>query len=398
MSKQDIKRIVLAKDKEKSLLRYHPWLFSGAIMDRDKDIKEGDLIDIYSCDGRFLAKGFWQNDSIAVKIISFERENINEDFFVQRIENAVAYRHSIGLFNDDNSNIFRLVNGEGDLLPSLIVDYYDGLLIVQFHSVGMYLYKNEIVHALQKSLGNNCKAIFNKSSSTLPKKGGVFSKDEFIFGYLPDNYTAKENNCKFLIDYNQGQKTGFFIDQKENRKLLQTISANKIVLNAFCYTGGFSIAALKGNAQSVTSVDISKRAMEICQRNIDLNFNNTSHEILICDVLDYLDKMPVNHYDIIVLDPPAFAKHTKNLSHGLKGYRIINQKAMEKVKKGGFILTFSCSQIVSIQDFTTMIFSAAAWSKRNVRIVKHLFASADHCQNIYHPEGEYLKGYLLSIN
>jgi 23S rRNA (cytosine1962-C5)-methyltransferase len=392
------KSIFLAKNKEKSLLRQHPWLFSGAIQTKSPDINEGDLVNIYSINNTFLAKGFWQNDSIAVKILSFtENEDINEDFFIRKIVNAVAYRHSLGLFNNENSNIFRLINGEGDCLPSLIVDYYNGLLIVQFHSVGMFHHKDIITTALLKVLGDKCKAVFNKSSSTLPQKGKIFSKDEFLYNHLPEMWTAKENDSTYFIDYVFGQKTGFFIDQRDNRNFLTTLSKDKVVLNAFSYTGGFSLAALRGQAKEVTSIDISKRATTICQKNIDLNFQNPKHTILTLDVLVYLDNIPKNFYDIIVLDPPAFAKHKNNLSHGLKGYRAINQKAIEKIKSGGYIFTFSCSQVVSLSDFTTMLFSAAALAKRNVRIVKHLFASADHCQNIYHPEGEYLKGFIVYV-
>lgn len=390
-----MKKITLLKGKEKSLQRKHPWLFSGAIYKRDKSLKEGDIVEVYSYDNEFLAIGCWQNETIAIKVLTFEKEEINQEFFIKKINKAIKYRKSLGLFDNKENTMFRLINAEGDGLCGLIADWYEGNIVLQFHSVGMYLNKNFIINALI-SLLPEIKTIFSKSSSTLGKDKN--SKDEFLYNESKENYfIALEDSCKFLIDYKEGQKTGFFLDQASNRKLLSQLAKDKKVLNCFSYTGGFSVVALKGGATFVESVDISQKASDICKKNIEINDFTSKHKMVTEDVLYYLDQIEKNEYDIIVLDPPAFAKHNKDSQKALKGYRNINQKAMQKIKSGGFIFTFSCSQAISSVDFYTMLFSCALLSKRNVRIVRRLPHNFDHPQSIFHPEGEYLKGALLYV-
>ncbi|MBQ9311842.1 MAG: class I SAM-dependent rRNA methyltransferase [Bacteroidales bacterium] len=391
------KKVILGWNRDKSLQRKHPWLFSGAIARQDENIKEGDLVSVYSIEKEYLATGYWQNDTIAVKILTFDEEPIDQKFFNRVISQAVKYRESLGLFSDEKNNIFRLINSEGDFLSGLIADYYDGNIVLQFHSVGMYLMKDFIVKALVDNV-KNLKTIFSKSSSTLPKKENIETKDEFLYSTSEEDYfIAKENDCNFIIDYKEGQKTGFFIDQASNRKLLSSLSKDKKVLNCFGYTGGFSVAALKGGASFVTTLDISKKAIDICNKNIENNSYSSKHEAKVVDVLEYLDNIKKGEYDIIVLDPPAFAKHNRDLVRALKGYRTINKKAMEKIKSGGLLFTFSCSQAVKNEDFITMLFSSAALSNRKVRIVRKLPHNFDHPQSIFHPEGEYLKGVLLYV-
>lgn len=399
-----MKSIILLQNKEKSLQRRHPWLFSGAVAKKDKDIKDGDIVEIFSFSNEYLATGYFQNESIAVKILTFDKEEINQSFFYKRIESAIIYRKTMGLFGDEHNTIFRIVNAEGDFLPGLIVDFYDSHLIIQFHSIGMYLMRDMIVKALVKLLPDT-KFIFSKSSSTMPKSTNIVPKDEFLWVKAEDNrllnnienFVAKENGCSFIIDFKEGQKTGFFIDQQANRKLVSGLSKGKNVLNCFCYTGGFSVAALKGGAKKVDSIDISKKALNICNANVDMNGFLQNHESKCEDVVTYIENVPANTYDMIILDPPAFAKHQKDIRQALKGYRTINQKAMEKIKSGGLLFTFSCSQAVSKEDFLTMLFSCATLANKKVRIVRRLPHNFDHPQSIFHPEGEYLKGFLLYV-
>lgn len=392
------KQAILLDGKEKSLSRRHPWLFSGALKSVEKGVQEGDVVRVFSNKGDFLCVGLWQSGSIAIKILSFEDVEINYGFMVERVRKAVELRRLCRLFDDGDTTIFRLVNGEGDFLPSLIADYYEGLVVLQFHSVGMWRLKEEIVGAFKEVLQSDCKAVFSKSSSTLPKQSGISAKDEFLFGSLPKDWFAKENGLTYRIDYAMGQKTGFFIDQRENRRLVGEYAKGKRVLNAFAYTGGFSLSALKGMAKEVVSLDISARAVEICEKNAEMNFPQSNvHRGEVADVLDYLDTLEKGRFDLIILDPPAFAKHQRNLQQALKGYRAINQKAMEKIAGGGLLFTFSCSQAVSKDDFSTMLFSCAALSGRKVRIIKQLAAGCDHPQSIFHPEGGYLKGTLLYV-
>lgn len=394
----NVKQAILLDGKEKSLSRRHPWLFSGALKSVEKGVQEGDMVRVFSNKGDFLCVGLWQSGSIAIKILSFEDVEVNYGFMVERVRKAVELRRLCGLFDDGDTTIFRLVNGEGDFLPSLIADYYEGLVVLQFHSVGMWRLKEEIVGAFKEVLQSDCKAVFSKSSSTLPKQSGISAKDEFLFGSLPEDWFAKENGLTYRIDYAMGQKTGFFIDQRENRRLVGGYAKGKRVLNAFAYTGGFSLSALKGMAKEVVSLDISARAVEICEKNAEMNFPQSNvHRGEVADVLDYLDTLEKGRFDLIILDPPAFAKHQRNLQQALKGYRAINQKAMEKIAGGGLLFTFSCSQAVSKDDFATMLFSCAALSGRKVRIIKQLAAGCDHPQSIFHPEGGYLKGTLLYV-
>ena len=428
----EYKQIILHEGKEKSLSRLHPWLFSGAIAKTDSDIKEGELVNIFSSFEEYLATGYFQNGSIAVKILTFDKQKINQEFIDRKIHSALQYHKTMGLFDDENNTIFRLVNAEGDFLPGLIVDFYADMLVIQFHSVGMYLMRDMIVASLVKYLPQT-EFIYSKSSSTLPKNNIAVPKDEFLWFNKGDGKTkplsenfykdvalwvATENGCKFSIDFKEGQKTGFFIDQQSNRRLVSELSKDKTVLTCFCYTGGFSVAALKGGAKKVDSIDISKKALNICNANVDMNgFHNKTavtrfedgefaelvaskpiaHESKCEDVVEYIDSIPADTYDMIILDPPAFAKHQKDINKALKGYRTINQKAMEKIKSGGLLFTFSCSQAVSRDDFATMLFSCAALARRNVRIVRRLPHNFDHPQSIFHPEGEYLKGFLLYV-
>lgn len=392
------KQAILLDGKEKSLSRRHPWLFSGALKSVEKGVQEGDVVRVFSNKGDFLCVGLWQSGSIAIKILSFEDVEINYGFMVERVRKAMELRRLCGLFDDGDTTIFRLVNGEGDFLPSLIADFYEGLVVLQFHSVGMWRLREEIVGAFKEVLQSDCKAVFSKSSSTLPKQSGISAKDEFLFGSLPEDWFAKENGLTYRIDYAMGQKTGFFIDQRENRRLVGEYAKGKRVLNAFAYTGGFSLSALKGMAKEVVSLDISARAVEICEKNAEMNFPQSNvHRGEVADVLDYLETLEKGRFDLIILDPPAFAKHQRNLQQALKGYRAINQKAMEKIASGGLLFTFSCSQAVSKDDFATMLFSCAALSGRKVRIIKQLAAGCDHPQSIFHPEGGYLKGTLLYV-
>lgn len=394
----NVKQAILLDGKEKSLSRRHPWLFSGALKSVEKGVQEGDMVRVFSNKGDFLCVGLWQSGSIAIKILSFEDVEVNYGFMVERVRKAVELRRLCGLFDDGDTTIFRLVNGEGDFLPSLIADYYEGLVVLQFHSVGMWRLREEIVGAFKEVLQSDCKAVFSKSSSTLPKQSGISAKDEFLFGSLPEDWFAKENGLTYRIDYAMGQKTGFFIDQRENRRLVGEYAKGKRVLNAFAYTGGFSLSALKGMATEVVSLDISARAVEICEKNAEMNFPQSNvHRGEVADVLDYLETLEKGRFDLIILDPPAFAKHQRNLQQALKGYRAINQKAMEKIAGGGLLFTFSCSQAVSKDDFATMLFSCAALSGRKVRIIKQLAAGCDHPQSIFHPEGGYLKGTLLYV-
>ena len=387
-------KLHLAPGKDKAVMRRHPWIFSGAVRKIVGEPQEGDLVDVVAADGRWLAVGHYQSDSIICKVLSFDTQQVDESFFRERLQSAVAYRERMGFFAEADTNVFRLVHAEGDFMPGLVCDWYNGVLVMQAHSVGMHRLFPMFTELFVDLLGKHgIKSVFDKSSATVP--GGC--EDGYVWGTEPAEWEISEHGNRLLINFFEGQKTGFFVDQRENRHLVETLSAGRRVLNCFGYTGGFSLGALRGGASYVETVDISKKAIELCNRNVQLNFGDgVSHRGVVADVLKYMDEVD-NQFDIIILDPPAFAKNHRSLQQGLKGYRNINQKAMEKIQRGGLLLTFSCSQAVSRDDFQTMCFTAAANAHSQVRIVRQLPHAMDHPVSIYHPEGEYLKGLLLEI-
>ena len=389
-------KIYLKPKKEESLLRFHPWVFSGAIQGMERKPEEGDLVEVYSSDNRFLAIGHYQIGSIAVRVLSFEKRPIDHQFWVDRIRSAYQLRCILGLANTPNNNTFRLIHGEGDALPGLVIDLYANTAVMQAHSVGMHKCRMEIAAALKEVVGDALQNIYYKSETTLPYKADLNSENGYLLGQDVDDI-ALENGLKFYVDWQKGQKTGFFVDQRENRKLLEHYAKGRSVLNMFCYTGGFSFYAMRGGAKLVHSVDSSAKAISLTNRNVELNFpGDLRHEAYAEDAFKYLERMGSN-YDLIILDPPAFAKHKDVLRNALQGYRKLNAIAFEKIKPGGILFTFSCSQVVSKENFRLAVFSAAAQSKRNVRILHQLTQPADHPVNIYHPEGEYLKGLVLYV-
>ena len=390
------KAVILKRGKEESLLRQHPWIFSGAIQRTTGNPEEGEIVTVYTNNNQFIARGHIQVGSIAVRVLTFVDEPINHDFWKRRIATAYDTRCSIGIANRDDNDTFRLIHGEGDNLPGLVVDIYGDTAVMQAHSVGMHINRNDIAAALQDVLGDRIKNIYYKSETILPYKADLNQENGYIVGKSSTN-VATEYGLKFHIDWLRGQKTGFFIDQRENRALLEKYSKGRKLLNMFCYTGGFSIYALRGGAELVHSVDSSSKAIDLTNANAELNFPGDKRHVAYAeDAFDYLEKMGDN-YDLIILDPPAFAKHRDSLRNALIGYRRLNAKAIEKIKPGGIIFTFSCSQAVSKENFRTAIFTAAAMAKRNVRILHQLTQPADHPVNIYHPEGEYLKGLVLYV-
>ena len=393
-----MKRITLQRGKEKSLLRYHPWVFSGAIAKKENGIAEGDIVEVYSSDNQYLATGHYHNSSTCVKVFSFGQVEPDEEFWTEKLANAFNYRRSLGLTDNIETTAFRLVNGEGDFLPGLIIDWYNGNIVLQFHSYGMYRLRDTFVKALLNLFGDKVKSIYDKSSATLPETPGLQAADQLLHGSF-NEVLVRENGVPFYIDIVNGQKTGFFLDQRENRHLVGHYSAGKDVLNLFCYSGGFSAYALKGGARSVDSVDISKKAIELTEKNIaELGTSFAEkHHAFAENVFDFLEKVPDYGYEVVVLDPPAFAKHHKVKDQGIKGYRNLNRLAMRKVAKGGFLFTFSCSQAISKDDFQTIVFSAAAMEGIPLRVVRHLEAGADHPVDIFHPEGSYLKGMLVQL-
>lgn len=387
-----MKKITLHKGKEKSLLRFHPWVFSGAVARMDHGIANGDMVEVCDHDGNFLALGHYHNSSIAVRIFSFEQMTPTYDFWKTKVENALRYRQRIGLVNNPDTNMVRLVNGEGDGLPGLIIDVYDGNAVLQFHSYGMYRLQDTVVQILRELLPS-LKSIYNKSSLTLDDEGADATNDGLLFGELGE-IIGKENGIPFRIDIPGGQKTGFFLDQRDSRALVGRMAKDCRVLNMFCYSGGFSAYALRGGAAHVDSVDISRKAIDLTEQNIALLGEEaiSRHSAYCVDVFKFLDNTPDHSYDLIVLDPPAFAKHHRVKEQGIKGYRNINRQALRKLTPGGLLFTFSCSQAISQDDFRTIVFSAAAMEKKSVRIAHHLQHALDHPISIYHPEGEYLKG------
>lgn len=390
------KNIYLKKGKEDSLKRFHPWVFSGAISHLDENIEEGDTVRVITADGEFIAIGHFQIGSIAVRVLSFEDIDIDGAFWRKRLSSALTMRQNIGIADNPDNNTYRLVHGEGDNLPGLVVDCYGKTAVMQAHSVGMHVCRNEIARALVDVMGDRIKHVYYKSETTLPYKAGLGQENGFIYGGCDDN-VAVENGLKFHVDWLKGQKTGFFVDQRENRLLLERYAKDKTVLNMFCYTGGFSFYAMRGNARLVHSVDSSAKAIELTNANVELNFPGDSrHEAFCEDAFKFLDTAD-GKYDLIILDPPAFAKHRAALHNALKGYTRLNVKALERIKSGGILFTFSCSQVVTKDNFRNAVFTAATLAKRNVRILHQLHQPADHPINIYHPEGEYLKGLVLYV-
>ena len=392
-----MKRIILHKGKEKSLLRFHPWVFSGAVAKMDRGIVNGEIVEVCDHSGAFLALGHYHDNSIAVRVFSFEPVIPDYNFWRDKLLRAFRFRQSIGLTDNPDTTMYRLVNGEGDGLPGLIIDLYDGNAVLQFHSFGMYQLRDVFVQCLHE-LFPNLRSIYNKSGLTLGETEQFTPEDELLFGEL-GAVRAKENGIAFNIDIQGGQKTGFFLDQRDSRAMVGELARGRNVLNMFCYSGGFSTYALRGGAVHVDSVDISRKAIELTEGNIQLLGGDAPqrHTAYCKDVFAFLEEMPSQQYDLIVLDPPAFAKHHRVKEQGIKGYRNINRKAMSKLKPGGLLFTFSCSQAISIDDFRTIAFSAAAMENKTVRVVHQMQHALDHPVSIYHPEGDYLKGLLLAV-
>lgn len=390
------KTIQLKKGKEESLKRFHPWIFSGAILRMDEGIEEGELVKVVTFDREFIAIGHYQIGSIAVRILSFRDITIDQEFWKSRLKAALNMRIAIGIADNPTNNTYRLVHGEGDMLPGLIIDCYGKTAVMQAHSVGMHVERQPICEALRSVMGSRIEHVFYKSETTLPFKAELGQQDGFLYGGSDDN-VAIENGLKFHVDWLKGQKTGFFVDQRENRTLLEKYAKNRSVLNMFCYTGGFSVYAMRGGAKLVHSVDSSAKAVELTNANIELNFPSDARHAAFCDdAFKYLDAHDAQ-YDLVVLDPPAFAKHRAALRNALKGYTRLNVKGFERIKPGGILFTFSCSQVVTKENFRNAVFTAAAQAKRKVRILHQLHQPADHPINIYHPEGEYLKGLVLYV-
>ena len=389
-------KVFLKPKKEESLLRFHPWVFSGAIQSFEGQPEEGDLVEVYGANNRYLGIGHFQIGSIAVRILSFHQQEIDQAFWENRIRIAYELRKTLRLTASEHNNTYRLVHGEGDNLPGLVIDMYAHTAVMQAHSVGMHLARHQIAEALKQILGDTLQNIYYKSEATLPYKANLGSEDGYLLGGDVEDI-ALENGLRFCVDWQKGQKTGFFVDQRENRSLLEHYAKDRAVLNMFCYTGGFSFYAMRGGAKVVHSVDSSAKAIALTNKNVSLNFpGDPRHQAFAEDAFKYLEHMGSN-YDLIILDPPAFAKHKDVLRNALQGYRKLNAIAFEKIKPGGILFTFSCSQVVNKEHFRLAVFSAAAQSGRSVRILHQLTQPADHPVNIYHPEGEYLKGLVLYV-
>lgn len=390
------KNVILRRGKEESLKRFHPWIFSGAVMNLEGNPEEGDVVTVLDSQHNFLCQGHWQVGSIAVRVLTFEQEPIDDAFWQKRLGEALGVRQAIGLADSEAGDTYRLVHGEGDQLPGLVIDVYGKTAVMQAHSVGMHVSREQIAVALKLVMGERLDSIYYKSETTLPIKAAIDGGNGFLLG---ESHTdvAVENGLRFHIDWLKGQKTGFFVDQRENRSLLERYSHGRSVLNMFCYTGGFSVYALRGGAKLVHSVDSSSKAVELVRANVELNFPaEPRHEAFAEDAFRFLDDMTVP-YDLVVLDPPAFAKHRDAVKNALRGYTKLNARAMEKIAPGGILFTFSCSQAVSKEQFRTAVFTAATLAHRQVRILHQLHQPADHPVSIYHPEGEYLKGLVLYV-
>ena len=389
-------KVVLKKGKEESILRFHPWIFSGAIDRIEGAVEEGDVVIVHTSDDRFIALGHSAIGSIAVRIFSFHDVDPDLSFWCEKFYSAYTLRQKIGLTTRKETNVFRLVHGEGDGMPGLIVDFYNGTAVLQAHTVGMWLIRDMLTEAMKMVLGDQLKAVYDKSAKTLPYKAAIDPVEGYLFGGHTTREVMEDGN-RFLVDWEEGQKTGFFVDQRENRKLLSDYAFGKDVLNMFCYTGGFSFSALRGGANLVHSVDSSAKAIELTNENVELNFpEDKRHAAFIADAFDFMKDIS-NKYDLIILDPPAFAKHKNVLNQALQGYKKLNSRAFQQIRPGGVLFTFSCSQVVTKTNFREAVFSAAAISKRNIRILHQLSQPGDHPINIYHPEGEYLKGLVLYV-
>ena len=394
-------KIILKHGREESLLRYHPWVFSGAVAQIVGHPAEGDLVSVCSADGRLLCCGHYQIGSIAVRVLSFDEDPTRADYWLRMLTRAYKLREACSLTTSATTTCYRLVHGEGDGLPGLIIDYYDGVCVLQAHSVGMFRAKAAIAQALQELYGERLKAVYDKSSGTAPFKAGLDLVDGYLYkapGFGADELSVLENGNRFIVNWCEGQKTGFFLDQRENRARVGALAAGRKVLNLFCYTGGFSIYALSGGALHVDSVDSSRRAMDMVERNVTLNgFGADRHRSYCTDAIEFVKNVPDGAYDLMIVDPPAFAKHRGALKNALRAYQRLNAAALAKVAPGGVVFTFSCSQVVDKEAFALAVFSAAAQTGRSVRILDRLNQPADHSVNIYHPEGEYLKGLLLYV-
>lgn len=390
------KQVYLKKGKEESLKRFHPWIFSGAIHHMDDGIEEGEVVRVITAGGDFIAVGHYQIGSIAVRVLSFTDVPIDENFWNKRIRSALNVRMAVGIACNSDNDTYRLVHGEGDNLPGLVIDCYGKTAVMQAHSVGMHMSRKDICNALVSVMDGKIDNVYYKSETTLPFKADLGQENGFIYGHT-DNNIATENGLRFRIDWLKGQKTGFFVDQRENRLLLETYAKGRSVLNMFCYTGGFSVYAMRGGARLVHSVDSSAKAIELTNSNVGMNFPNDGRHAAFCeDAFKYLDEND-DKYDLMVLDPPAFAKHRGALHNALKGYTRLNVKGLQRIKHGGILFTFSCSQVVTKEQFRNAVFTAAAQAQRKVRILHQLHQPADHPINIYHPEGEYLKGLVLYV-
>lgn len=395
-------KVILKKGREESLRRFHPWVFSGAVAQLIGEPAEGDIVAVYASDGSFLATGHYQIGSIAVRVLSFDSDVLSPDFWETMLSRALRERVALGLHREgSDTSCYRLVHGEGDNLPGLIIDWYDGVCVMQAHSAGMFRARLQIAEALKAVYGDSLKAVYDKSSGTAPFKAGLDLVDGYIYrrpGFNDDDQIVSEYGHRFIVNWTEGQKTGFFLDQRENRRLVERYAAGRNVLNLFCYTGGFSIYALAGGAVHVDSVDSSRKAMELVGRNVALNGFSASQHTGVCgDAMDFLKTVPADRYDMMIVDPPAFAKHRGALHNALRAYQRLNAAAISRVVPGGLVFTYSCSQVVDKETFALTVFSAAAQTGRSVRILDRLNQPADHPVNIYHPEGEYLKGLLLYV-
>lgn len=391
--------IILKKDKEQSLKRFHLWLFSGAIQSVEgDDPQDGDIVDVYNSSKEFLARGFCSLGSIAVRVLTFSKEEIDLSWWIGKINAAYQMRKALELTNNQTTTCYRLVHGEGDFLPGLVVDIYDKVAVIQAHCTGIYIARDTIAQAIKDVMQDKIEAVYDKSRGTMPSAAEMDVQDGFILGESNIEAVVKENNLKFNVNWHEGQKTGFFIDQRDNRELVKRYARGKRVLNTFCYTGGFSVYALEGGAKEVVSVDSSSKAIELSCKNVELNFNaDAPHIGITIDAFDYLKDLENQKFDLIILDPPAFAKHQKAAQNALKGYKRINLNAIKNIAPGGILFTFSCSQAIDKEQFRNAVFSAAAIAGRKVRILHFLSQAEDHPVNIYHPESEYLKGLVVYV-